>query len=140
MSRRAGRSPRPTLRTRRALTAQSVAGLSKSYGYDASSRVTSFNHPAGTQNLNYDDRGLLVGSTGPAGNMVATYNADGQMLSRSDPAGLHGFTYDSRGRMSSATDPLTSKTLQLHVQRRLADHPCRLRHRWFVDPVPPIRI
>ena len=53
------------------LTAESVAGLSKSYGYDASSRVTSFNHPTGTQNLNYDDRGLLVGSTGPAGNMVA---------------------------------------------------------------------
>ncbi|WP_322763367.1 DUF6531 domain-containing protein, partial [Frankia sp. Cr2] len=74
------------------LTAESGSGggaaaASRSVGYDLIGRVTSVNHPSGTQSLTYNDRDLPVGSAGPAGSSTFGYDASGRMTSRTDGAG-----------------------------------------------------
>ncbi|MCW6006390.1 DNRLRE domain-containing protein [Micromonospora sp. CPCC 205371] len=98
------------------LRAQSGAGAeaptaSKSYGYDAAGRLTSFGGPGGDTVLTYDDRGNLSSIRGPAGEATLGYTADSQLASRADAAGTSTFAYDPAGRLLSIVDGLAGRTI-----------------------------
>ena len=65
-----------------------VAAASRSWTFDAASRLVSFSAPGGTQTVAYDDRGLPVTSSGPLGAAALTYDAAGRLPRQEDAAGL----------------------------------------------------
>ncbi|WP_239405159.1 DNRLRE domain-containing protein, partial [Frankia sp. Cj3] len=100
------------------LTAESGSGggaasASRTLGYDLIGRVTSVNHPSGTQSLTYNDRDLPIGSTGPAGSSSFGYDASGRMSSRTDGAGTSSFGYNARDDLISTSGAVTGGTRTL---------------------------
>ncbi|SMD03222.1 RHS repeat-associated core domain-containing protein [Lentzea albidocapillata] len=79
---------------------------SRSLGYDAAGRLTSFNAPGGTNTLEYNDRGALLSATGPSGDSQFTYDDSGRLTQQVDASGTARYTYH-QGRLSTVQDGLT---------------------------------
>ncbi|WP_250290200.1 DUF6531 domain-containing protein, partial [Frankia sp. CiP1_Cm_nod1] len=87
-----------------------AAAASRSVGYDLAGRVTSVNHPSGSQSFTYNDRDLLIGSAGPAGSSSFGYDGSSRMVSRTDAAGASSFGYNARDDLTSTTGAATGGT------------------------------
>ncbi|MDO8390244.1 MAG: RHS repeat-associated core domain-containing protein [Actinomycetota bacterium] len=86
----------------------------RTFGYDAVGRITSFGTPAGDVTLTWDDSGLLLATAGPTQYQSQfEYDADGRMTSRTDAAGTTTFSWNSRGNLVAASDGLSGTTQTL---------------------------
>ncbi len=92
-------------------TGGGTTAATRGFGYDAATRMTSIDHPAGIQTFTYDDRGLLTDASGPAGNATLQYDGNGRLTSRTDAAGTATFTWTARNELASIADPLTGETV-----------------------------
>ena len=89
------------------------AGAVRELGYDLAGRLTSVNHPWGSQSFTYDDRGLVLGASGAGNDSSFGWDADGRMSWRSDPGTYSSFGYDARGELTSVTGTATGGSWSL---------------------------
>ncbi|WP_170154255.1 LamG-like jellyroll fold domain-containing protein [Actinoplanes italicus] len=84
-----------------------VATTDRTYKFDKAGRMTEFSGSAGTNTIEYNDRGLPEKITGVSGNSAYTYNEDGALASRTDGAGTTSYLYEF-GRLKSTTNTAAS--------------------------------
>lgn len=92
-------------------TGAEAATTSRTFGYDAAGRVTSFGTPGGTTTLSYDDRSNLLTQAGPSGAASFAYTNEELLKSRTDATGTSTFEYDEAGRLKTVADGLSGRTI-----------------------------
>jgi RHS repeat-associated protein len=98
----------------------------KTFGYDPGGRLTTISHPAGTQRLTYNARGLLTTSGPDGASATATFGYDyaGRMNTRTDASAATAttFTYGNARDVTQVNDALTGqRTYTWNDDRQLAN-------------------
>ena len=75
------------------------------YAYDAADRLTSAQHPGGTDTFTYDAAGRRTALANATGTTTLAYDNADRLTTSASPQGTVGYTYDAAGRRTSMAQP-----------------------------------